>query len=181
MKFSVSTAPVLLLFICVGLVGAIVSQHNQPVLLNIQSARGAPPRAVEKFVPPVGFAMPSRELLNEMRRRPLFTPSRRRPLARKPIARVKPRHPPPPRPPPMPLRNLTLVGIALGPGKQIALVRVGNSPATIKLAEGQVINGWKVISILSEGITLSATSHVMKLGFPEKSKKPSRRIRRRRR
>ena len=69
----------------------------------------------------------------------------------------------------MPVNNFILVGIVVGPGEKMALVKVANSPTVLRLAEQQSLNGWRIARILDDRVVMTANSVSEELTFPKRA------------
>lgn len=177
MRLPVAIFPVSLLLVCIALAAGIVWQRTLPPSEIKLSEPKPPPPAVEAFEGRAKFVAPPRASFKQMAARPLFTASRRPQRAPKPVIRIKPA----PRQAPMPSRDLLLLGIAMGAGEKLALIKTANPRAVVNVAEGQWINGWKVVKIFADGVRLKASRHILQLAFPKNSGKPKLRTRGKRR
>jgi general secretion pathway protein N len=137
--------PLLLLGLCLAL-GAIILLELGPSsdsAVNPAFVVADPPRPAAGSPAGAPVPMPSREAYSEILARPLFTPSRRPP---EPVEST-------PRQAPAPL-TITLAGIAMSADQRIAIVQTGNPPRVLRLAEGQQLDGWTVITIAADRLVL---------------------------
>ena len=117
-----------------------------------------------------GLVLPSIDALKQTRDRPLFSPSRRPPLAAAPP-------PPPPAPvavakaPPLapPADQLVLTGIVLGQDTRVAVLRNDLTHEIHRVRRGERVDGWSVEEIELRSVVLSKDGRPMKLElFPDK-------------
>lgn len=116
--------------------------------------------------------MPPREAFTEYATRPLFVVSRRPsppPPAAPPAA--KPPAPPPPSPPAIPASNFVLMGIIVGAGAKVAVVKPPNAPAVVDVVEGQTINGWQITQILADRVIMKSSATHEEITFRKQSEK----------
>jgi hypothetical protein len=125
-----------------GLAGGLVYEAVAPVTAieapaNARERQHDVRRAVPSFVPPPIAAY---AVINQ---RPLFTATRE--------AVVEPFDVPGAAAP-----DIVLVGVMIGPGRAIALLRRQGAPQAIAVAEGQSFEGWQLAHVDAERAILSA-------------------------
>jgi hypothetical protein len=84
----------------------------------------------------------------------------------------KPRPPPPPPPKPKPpdISQYHLIGIVTSPSMQLALVRrVGNDDTILRLKINDLLDGWTVVGIQTNGVSLSGGNDTALLGMAKPS------------
>ena len=108
------------------------------------------PLAAKPARPP--FAIPPLEALTETTRRPLFRSDRRpAPAAPEPIITQENA----PEPAALEKSDAVLVGTVVSDAHRRALVRLSGKPELTWVAEGERIDGWQVLVILPDRVTLS--------------------------
>jgi len=98
------------------------------------------------------FTVPALTEFAEIDERPLLLP------ARKPIKVPEAKAAPVQRQPP----NVTLVGIILDGKRRIAIAKMGGAQS-VNLVPGQMIDGWQVVAIESDGVALTADEQNYKI------------------
>ncbi len=126
---------------------------------------GAKPRAGNPL-----WTLPLSDL-SATRDRPLFSPSRRPPIA-VPIVAPPPKQealaPPPPERP-----LLTLVGTIVGPKATIAMLQSRNTDSVLRLRVGQENDGWQVRGISLRSIVVEKGAQSVELGLPKPNGAPA--------
>jgi general secretion pathway protein N len=149
------------LAICAGLIAlcfalsAIVYAElldEAPAIVGAKD-KSQPPAAAASSATERPFALPSLESYAEVTARPLFSPSRR--PAPPQVAQGRS----------LDAGSLVLSGIILTSEARLALVQPGKGAKTMRLSEGQEVQGWIVQSILPDRIVLrrGASEHEIKL------------------
>jgi len=121
--------------------------------------------------PPLADLDPSQQFvptaMSALTARPLYNASRR-PSPPEPVASVA-AAPAPVAPPPAPATQLTLIGIVRSPTASVALIKIGNSPATLRLTEGATVDRWTIRRIGADRVTLESGGVEQELGFQKAS------------
>lgn len=152
-----------LIIVCGGLgfaVGSELQKFKYPVGPKIKMADQDVPRPLPGER--TAFAMPPIDSLSEIERRPLFFRERRpaRPPARS--SAVKPRPPP----------AIVLQGIVTSPANKSVFLRSATSSGIGRFKEGQLIEGWKLESILPDSISLKSGNRTQEIKLQIKGNSP---------
>ena len=123
--------------------------HQPPATVEVADAAGAASE-VAPLAPMPSFTAPAFGEFAESLERPLFSPTRR----------PAPPEAEPEVPPGTPTGDFILIGVVIGPTERLALVQQKGEPAAIRIALGQIVNGWtldaveadRVIFRLGEGV-----------------------------
>ena len=108
--------------------------------------------------------VPAADTLAATVERPLFSPSRRPPFEAPPVE-IAPAQPPPPLPVP------SLRGILMVRGAPLALLE-GTSGSTVRVRQGDTIDGWTVRSITRGQVALEAeTDRTVLSMFPKREER----------
>jgi len=104
---------------------------------------------------PAAYMPPQRAAFADIDARPLFSPTRRPPLAApKPAAQpVAAPSKPAAAPPPM---TIVLLGVVAGPGQRIAVVKTQAMQTAVVVEVGKIIEGWTVLDIQPDRIVMHA-------------------------
>jgi hypothetical protein len=136
---------IVLALVAAGCAAALDQQLGEPAERPLAAATPAVPTlslpALEEpalVVPPLAAYAPVVE-------RPLFSPTRRPPVAAAPSPAVAPARG----------GELTLRGVVLSPHKRIALIETEGAPEPRWLAEGETLQGWTVEEVHAGHIVLS--------------------------
>jgi general secretion pathway protein N len=135
--------PALLLALCLGLVGVIYIEVDQPPIDPASAAPRQLPEAIAAVADAPGFTMPPLRGYTEVLERPLFSETRR-PSVDSPAAPVDPRS-----------SAFNLVGTIITSHEHRALIEHGQPPKLERVAEGQDIDGWSVESIRPDRVILT--------------------------
>ena len=154
------TFPVSLVAIAVGLSAIVAYQALAPVTpIEDPSPRAVTLRA---SAPPPTHMSPRFEQFAIINARPLFDPARR-PVSEPERSGTAGSAPPP----------LTLIGVAIGAGTQVALLKRTDTQASISGRLGQWIEGWQLVRILPNSVIFraGATHYTLKIrsaaGLPQ--------------
>ena len=112
----------------------------------------------------VSLSPPALSALSDMVERPLFLSTRRMP---------EPEEAAPP-PPPKPIR-LKLVGVAMGGGSRVALLRNLVNNQLIHLAEGETHDGWSLDTVGTQSASFSRGPQTAELPLELEGQAPRRR------
>ena len=112
----------------------------------------------------VSLSPPALSALSDMVERPLFLSTRRMP---------EPEEAAPP-PPPKPIR-LKLVGVAMGGGSRVALLRNLVNNQLIHLAEGETHDGWSLDTVRTQSASFSRGPQTTELPLELEGQAPRRR------
>jgi hypothetical protein len=134
-----------LLLICGGLAAAIYFELGSRAPLARLNPDADTGGAVA-FVAPAGFSLPPRAEFSEFVERPLFL-SERRPFIDPLDAEVA-------APAPVKPLGLLLTGVIISPDERAALMERPGRRDIVRVAEGEVIDGWKVSSIGPDRVVL---------------------------
>ncbi|MBL6854210.1 MAG: hypothetical protein ISQ86_12550 [Alphaproteobacteria bacterium] len=148
--------------ICFLLLGVLAYEWMiPPAKATVPALRGR----TRVAVPPLPLANPSLpiEAFDVINARPLFKPDR------KPV-------PPPPTPAeaaaaPPPPPTLSLVGVIIDGSRQLALLRVPQSPLAVSASVGDDVAGWRVTAVYPDHIVLRRDTTEM--AFSLNSNRPS--------
>ncbi len=138
--------PVLLLLVCTALAWVIYGQLAAAPSLEgaAHGSTATVPTTVPELPPEPQFSMRPMEDFQVILERPIFSPSRRPPLAES----VE-----------VPLMQsgvaFTLKGILIDENQRIALFRSKSSDKVVRLREGDEIEGWTLVRIEADHVTLA--------------------------
>lgn len=161
--------PLLLAAVCLGLGGGLVWQLS------------APPPSLDKSAPPAGeeaaddtdeadadedtpqagddFSLPPLSNFSAIVERPLFVRGRRpAPPASETTTTATTEGPSP----------FVLSGVVIAGGRRVAFLQNRASPKTLRVEEGETIEGWKVITIRPQMVTLSSGTNKDELKLPDR-------------
>ncbi len=168
--------PVFLILIAMA-VGWLTFQHNQDATIAADETEPAPPKtaSVDPLPPEPTFSMPPIGNFSEIVERPIFIQSRRAPTEEASVIAEPERSP----------LDVVLVGVVVTSQERLALVRPVNGGDVSRLAEGDKIKGWNLITIQPDQVTFQRdeveTSLELQFEAPAPRPKPTRRDRRKRR
>jgi len=148
--------------VCLLLVGLLVRLQGPVAEAAVRPAVGSParlpadPAAVD---PPAPADRSDYAVIVE---RPLYQPDRR-PYA-PPVAAALP-IPAPQAPPPPAIRGYVVVGIMVSGERRLAWVKAPAASSPAKIAEGDVVQGWRVKQIAADRVTFEAgtAEHVLEM------------------
>lgn len=120
-------------------------------------------RPLPEAATPVVLNRQAYEIIAE---RPIVQPERR-PYALPAVAAPAP--PPAPPPPPPAIRAYTVVGVVVSGDRRLAWVKAPSASSTARIAEGDVIQGWRVKRITPEHVTFEAGAAETILEFKRRS------------
>jgi hypothetical protein len=153
--------PTSLLAVALGLGTIIVYQALTPVTpIEDPVARAAPLRTARPMPP--AYVPPTFDQFAIINARPLFDPARH-PVSEPERSGTASSAPPP----------LSLVGVAIGAGTQVALLKRADTQASISGRLGQRIEGWQIVRILPGSVIFraGATNYTLKMraaaGLPQ--------------
>jgi hypothetical protein len=150
-----------LLFVCTMLAAELSGALDMPAGQRIAHV-GNP--AVPPAVPVPTAQPPANDIIAQ---HPLFHPSREPWVPPPtPAPSLRPVNLPPAAPAVQPLRNYTLTGLVLSGVTRSALIRAANGNKTIVLREGQILDGWTLKGIGSDGLHFEASGSQFDLRFP---------------
>jgi hypothetical protein len=140
---------------CAGLGATVVFELTGGLSLAPE-VTAASPRVpeIDWIREPVEFDPPSRDQLEEIAARPLFSPSRR------PFVAAE--EEPPPAPPPS-LPPVELIGVLMTEQQRAALVQAVGEGEANWVREGNAIQGWEVEKIESSSVQLRAGDRLEKV------------------
>lgn len=153
--------PTSLLAVAIGLIVVLAYQTIAPVAPIQETAAHASKPVATSLVPPP-YEPPSYEQFAIVNARPLFD-STRQPVAEPERTGTASSSPP----------ALTLVGVAVGAGTSVALLKRTDSQASISGRPGQWIDGWQLVRIAPGFVTFRAgvTDYTLKIraaaGLPQ--------------
>jgi general secretion pathway protein N len=98
--------------------------------------------------------------------RPLFSTSRRRPVAAVPTLAPPPQKQGDPAPPPLEQPSFTLVGTIVSPKVSVAVLQGSNPDAISRLRVGEENDGWRVRGIDLRSIVVEKGAQSVKLDLP---------------
>lgn len=139
----------LLLLLVLGLTAAVLAQ------LRLETAERAPvePRIVTAAIAPAGPSpapLPALVDLTETLDRPLFSPTRRPPQAAAAAAPQAPPMHPDAAPPP----DMKLSAVVIDAGRRFALLQRFPAGDTLRVAQGDTVDGWTLSEVRVDGVTL---------------------------
>jgi general secretion pathway protein N len=108
--------------------------------------------------------------LTATQERPLFSATRRPPVAAQPVVEA-PSSPPPPAEPEHPL--LKLVGTAIGEPQNVAVVLDQTTKNLVRIHVGEAISGWFLRSVDSRTMTIEKDSQTVILALPAPGSAPT--------
>jgi hypothetical protein len=127
--------PASLFAVALGLGAAVVYQAAAPVPPLAEGAADTAYRPPAVTLP-AAYDPPPEDRFAVINDRPLFDPARQ-PVAEPQIAGTQSVTPP----------DLTLIGVAIGGGASIALLKKADAPASLSVRLGETIDGWKLVHI----------------------------------
>ncbi len=144
------------------------------ISLNTEQPPAAPKDTGARQPPPGGnplWGIPI-SALDATRERPVFSASRRPPMAPVVAQRVI-AAPPPPKPaePEQPL--LTLVGTAIGNPKNVAVVLDRTTKTLVRLHVGEAVSGWILRAVDSRTMTVEKNSQTVTVALPAPGSVPA--------
>jgi general secretion pathway protein N len=110
--------------------------------------------------------------LTATRDRPLFSASRRPPVAVVPIVAPPPQKREAPSPPPPERPSLTLMGTIVSSEASVALLQTSNADAFSRLRVGDQNGGWRVQGIDLRSIIVEKGAESVRLGLPKPDGSP---------
>lgn len=128
---------------------------------NSQIVAGAGKQAVASGNPLWEISL---EALSATRERPIFSPSRRRPVVAAPVDMAEPPPPPPPAEPEKP--SLSLIGTVTGDHPRLAIFVSQTTNDVVRLHVGEDKDGWVLRSVDARTTTLVKDSREVTLAFP---------------
>jgi hypothetical protein len=131
------------LAICVGLAVAVRWQWRQPPATIEVAATAPAPTTPTPLAPAPDFTPPAFGEFAETLERPLFSPTRRP-------------APPSSEPEPTldtPTGDFILIGVVITPTESLALVQQKGAQAPIRIALGQMVNGWTLETVEADRVT----------------------------
>jgi hypothetical protein len=141
--------PWTLLFCCAAVAGLLGFEWVHVGVARVAAQGAAPPAVLPADgAHPARFVPPPADRFSEIAERPLFVPGRRP----QPDEAAAAPTPAPPRP------TLVVQGVVLTPERRYAVIRHGNPPKLDSISEGATVDGWKVTSIDTDRIVLSAAA-----------------------
>lgn len=154
---------VLLAGLCVALGGALWWPADPPpraVLIPVTKA-SAPPA----IPPEPSIAQVVKADFSIVADRPVLQPSRR-PFV--PAVAAAPPQPAPAPPPPPAIRAYTVVGVMMSGGRRLAWLKSPSGGSPARVAEGDVVQGWRVKHIESDRVTFEAGTAEQVLSLPKR-------------
>lgn len=162
-------APTLLLSVCLVLAAVVYGQvwSERPVEVAAMVGQVAPLPALPGEL---SFAMPAAETFSIILERPLFSPTRRPPAGGTvTIESVEPE------------LDVTLVGVIISAGEQIAIIKPKDGGRFVRLSLGDSFQGWNLESIEPNRVTFrrGEIEEFIEIDYeePPPVKKPKRRKR----
>jgi hypothetical protein len=135
-------AQVFLALLCLALLGAIYQALDRPSIKGITTAAPlAPAGPRQTAAAPPRFALPPLDEFGHVLERPVFA-STRRPPERSAVA-------------PAQSASFVLVGIVISSSNRQAFIEHGEPLLLHRVAEGQVLAGWRIESILPDRVVVS--------------------------
>ena len=147
-----------LMIACVALGAVLYAELEEGLFAPPSSLAVSPPaRPLEDRAIPADFDFPSYESFHEVVERPLFSPTRRPPAKVTP-AQSKPKPTPKPKPQTARIERglFSVLGIVISDDERVSLVRLKKSGETVRMAVGDVVEGWRVESIDRDCVTFRA-------------------------
>ena len=135
--------PATLFAVALGLAGVVVYQLAAPIA-PIDDPPAQPPATHAAPAAPARFVPPPAAQFAVIDERPLFDPNRQPVSEPDPVDATVQAAPP----------DLSLVGIAIGGGSSIALVKPASATAAVSVMLGQSIAGWQVARIAPDSVVL---------------------------
>lgn len=152
-------ARLLLLALCLGLCGVIFLETRGDPIGAAAYATTPPPRKPASIRPaPASFVMPPLRAYAEVTARPLFSRTRRPPVASATATDAS---------------GFTLIGIVISSSERHALVEHGRPPHLERIGEGQELEGWTAEQILPDRVVLRRGDTRVDLKAREKPRAPS--------
>ena len=128
--------PASLFAVALGLGAVVVYQAVAPVAPLAESTAPDTAYRLPSVTLPAADEPPSEDRFAVINARPLFDPARQ-PVAEPEIAGTQSVTPP----------DMTLVGVAIGGGASIALLKKADAPASLSVRLGDTVDGWKLVHI----------------------------------
>jgi len=143
-----------LLVVAAALAAALVYQATAPAASIETSQAAAAPRVIPATAPLPHYDPPPQNAFAMINARPLFSPSRA-PVVEAAETGTTSRQPP----------DVSLVGVAIGADKSVALLKSPNAQTAVSAVLGQAIDGWRLVRIEPDKVVFAAngTEYTVKI------------------
>jgi general secretion pathway protein N len=160
--------PAALAALCAVLAGFIWYQLGLPTAYAPASAPTAPTATDAKPADAlVGVpSAPAKERYAEIVERPVFMPTRRPASAQAAAVPAAQTAKPAPAAP-SPLQSYALIGVLLDGDQRIAVLKQASSPATVRVIEGDTVQGWTAAQIAADRVVFRSGSGEYVVEFPK--------------